>query len=109
MTVHARPSARPPARPPARHPARSAARGSEAEPPSQSDVQVNVRSVALTVIAVAAGMYTLYWAQEVFIPIVLSVLISYALEPVVRGLMRIRFPRMLASALVVGALTSSAG
>jgi len=72
-------------------------------------VQVNVRSVALTVIAVAAGMYTLHWAQEVFIPIVLSMLISYALEPVVHWLTRIRFPRFLASAVVVTALTGAMG
>ena len=99
MTSHARSSARPPAD--------SSARDTDAPSPSQADVPVNVRSIALTVIAVAAGMYTLHWAQEVFIPIVLSVLISYALEPVVRGLMRIKFHRVVASALVVSALTGS--
>ena len=46
-------------------------------------IDVNARSAALTIIAVAAGMGVLYWAREVFIPIVLSVLISYALEPIV--------------------------
>ena len=66
-----------------------------------ANTHVNVRSVALTVIAVAAGMYILHWAQEVFIPIVLSLLIGYALEPVVVGLMRLKLPRILASALTV--------
>ena len=78
-------------------------------PDPHLDSQVNVRSVALTVIAVCAAMYTLNWAQEVFIPIVLSVLISYALEPVVVFLMRLRLPRALAAAVVVAALTSSFG
>ena len=71
--------------------------------------RVNVRSVALTVLAVAAGMYTLQWAREVFIPIVLSVLISYALEPVVAWLTRLKLPRMLASGLVMAALTGAIG
>ena len=64
-------------------------RGDETEPSPRVDV--NVRSVALTVIAVAGRtMYILQWAQEVFIPIVLSLLIGYALEPVVVGLMRLK-------------------
>ncbi len=70
---------------------------------------VNVRSVELMVIAFAAGMGVLYWAREVFIPIVLSILISYALEPIVVALMRIRLPRVLASALVMVLLAGSVG
>ena len=56
---------------------------------------------ALVVLAASASMAVLYWAQEVFIPIVLSILVSYALEPVVRGLTRIHVPRLLASGLVI--------
>lgn len=63
--------------------------------------RISVHSVALTVIAVAATMYLLHWAQEAFIPIVLSILISYALDPVVLALMRLRLPRPAAAALVV--------
>ena len=57
-------------------------------------VDLNVRSVALTLLAAAAVMWILNWAREVFIPIVLSMLISYALEPVVVWLMRMRLPRI---------------
>ena len=74
-----------------------------------ADVHLNVRSVALTIIAIAVAMYMLQWAQEVFIPVVLSVLVSYALEPVVLCLMRLRFPRMAASAVVVTLLTGTLG
>ena len=81
-------------------------------PPAKSDppaapMDVSVRSVALTVIAVAAAMYVLNWANEVFIPIVLSVLISYALEPVVLWLMRLRLSRVASAAVVMALLTSS--
>ena len=74
--------------------------------PLPLDTHVSVRSVALTVIAFVAAMYVLNWAQEAFIPIVLSILISYALEPIVVMFTRVRVPRVLAAALVV---TISAG
>jgi predicted PurR-regulated permease PerM len=70
---------------------------------------INIRSVALTVLALSATMVVLWWAQEVFIPIVLSVLISYALEPLVLGLMRAKLPRAAAAAIVVLALASGLG
>jgi predicted PurR-regulated permease PerM len=70
---------------------------------------MNVRTVALVVTAIAATMYLLHWARQAFIPIVLSILISYALEPVVKGLMRLRMRRLAASALVVTLVTGSLG
>ena len=57
-------------------------------PPDNEDTPAfdpDRRSLALFVIAGAAAMAILYWAQAVFIPIVLSILISYALEPLVRS------------------------
>ena len=72
-------------------------------------VAVNVRSIALTVLAAAAAMFILWWAQEVFIPIVLSVLASYALDPLVIWLERVRVPRIVGAALVVTALVGGAG
>src|SRR5687767_11528350 len=68
---------------------------------STMESNVSVRSVALTVLAVAATMYLLHWAREAFIPIVLSILISYALEPIVAMFTRIRVHRVLAAGLVV--------
>jgi predicted PurR-regulated permease PerM len=62
---------------------------------------ISIRSVALTVLAVAATMYLLHWAREAFIPIVLSILISYALQPIVALLTRIHVHRIAAAALVV--------
>src|SRR3970040_661976 len=67
------------------------------------------RNLALYVIAGCAAMAVLYWARAVFIPIVLSILISYALSPIVRSLTRIRVPRLLASAAVVALLTGGLG
>src|SRR5688500_13400149 len=64
---------------------------------------------ALALLAAAATMAILYWARAVFIPIVLSLLISFALDPLVRVLMRIRLPRTVASGLVVAALAGTIG
>ena len=47
----------------------------EPEPQTTAPIDVKMRSIALSVIASAAGVALLYWAREVFIPIVLSVLI----------------------------------
>jgi len=73
----------------------------EPEPETTAPIDVKLRSVALVVLATTAGIALLYWAREVFIPIVLSVLISYALEPVVVTLMHVRLPRVVAAALVM--------
>lgn len=70
-------------------------------------VDVKARSLALTILATAATMALLYWAREVFIPIVLSILISYALDPIVNGLMRVHLSRWIAAAVVMAALTGS--
>jgi predicted PurR-regulated permease PerM len=70
-------------------------------------MDLSVRSVALTILACAAVMWVLSWAREVFIPIVLSILISYALEPIVAWMVGIRLPRVLASAVVVATLAGA--
>ena len=79
------------------------------ESTSLPQVPLNVRSIALTVLACVATMFVLQWASEVFIPIVLSVLISYALEPIVAGAIRLRLPRVVASGLVVASLSGGLG
>src|SRR4029077_4993484 len=79
----------------------------QAESETMAPVDVNPRSIALPVIAFAAAMAVLYWAREVFIPIVLSILISYALDPIVVALMRLKVSRGIASALVMITLTGS--
>jgi predicted PurR-regulated permease PerM len=70
---------------------------------------VDIRSVALTVLAVLAIVLMLQYAQAMVIPIVLGVLISYALEPVVAWMTRWHVPRPLSAAIVLVALTTSGG
>lgn len=70
---------------------------------------IDVRSTALTILAVAAGIGLLWWAQAVFIPIFLAVLISHALEPVVAFLERRRCPRAVGTFIVLGGVIAAIG
>src|SRR5262249_37211515 len=70
---------------------------------------IDIRSATLTIVAVIAVIFTLQYAQAVVIPIVLGVLISYALEPGVKILMRAGVPRALGALIMVGALTGGGG
>ena len=70
---------------------------------------MNVRSVALTVLAVLAIVLVLKYAQAMIIPIVLGVLISYALEPFVATLTRWHLPRPLAAAIVLVGISAAGG
>jgi predicted PurR-regulated permease PerM len=69
--------------------------------PSAIRMPVDVRSAALTLIAALALIVMLQYAQAMIIPIVLAVLVSYALEPVVAWLARMRLPRPLGAAVVL--------
>jgi predicted PurR-regulated permease PerM len=73
------------------------------------EMPVDVRNLAMTLLAFAAGILLLRYAEEVLVPIVLAVLISYALWPIVNWLERLRLPRTLAAAVVLIATTGALG
>ena len=56
---------------------------------------VDVRNVSLVVLAILASLFVLQWARAVLIPIMLSVLFSYAFSPLVNWLELRRMPRWL--------------
>ncbi len=70
---------------------------------------VNVRSVSLAVLALLSSIYALHWASAVFIPLLLGLMLSYALSPVVDRLHRWRVPRVLGAAAVVIAVVGGFG
>jgi len=82
----------------------------EAKPdPLVISMPVDVRSAALTVIAAVAGIIALQQAQSVLIPIVLGLLLSFALSPLVNSLARHHVPRAAGAALAVALLVGSVG
>lgn len=73
---------------------------------------VDVRNMSLVVLAILASLFMLQWAKAVFIPIMLSVLFSYAFSPLINWLEVKRIPRWLSSALlllvILGAMVGGA-
>jgi predicted PurR-regulated permease PerM len=69
--------------------------------PFRVHMPVDVRSVSLTILAFAAVLAMLKLAQPVLIPIVVSGLLFYALDPMVDALQRWKVPRALAASLVL--------
>jgi predicted PurR-regulated permease PerM len=67
------------------------------------------RNAPLTVLAVLAAVFFLDWAQAVFVPLVLSVVLGYALAPVVDRLEKYSIPRALSAAVLLLAIVIGAG
>src|SRR5690606_6173201 len=59
-------------------------------------------TAALWTIAIVALIFLLREAASLLIPLVIAVLVSYALEPLVRWLVRQRVPRVVGASLIVG-------
>ena len=61
-------------------------------------------SLALVILAIIAVIATLHFARAFFAPLLIGILVSYALHPVVDWLEALRIPRAAAAALVMGVL-----
>jgi len=70
---------------------------------------VDVRSTSLAVIAFLASLYALHIASAVFIPLLLGMMVSYALTPLVDRMQRLHVPRAIGAALLLVALGMTAG
>jgi predicted PurR-regulated permease PerM len=70
---------------------------------------VGIRSLSLTVLAIVAGIFALRYGQQFFIPLVISVLVSYALDPIVSWITRRGVPRSIAAAVVLLLTVGSIG
>jgi predicted PurR-regulated permease PerM len=70
---------------------------------------VDVRSAALTLIAVATGIVLLQFMQSVLVPFVVSGLLFYALDPPVDWLQRQRVPRVLGAGIMLLAVIVGTG
>jgi predicted PurR-regulated permease PerM len=68
-----------------------------------------VRNVALTGLFVLAAFYTLYFARDFLLPIVLALLFNLLLAPLVRGLQRLHVPAPVSAAVVILAVLGTFG
>ena len=70
---------------------------------------VDVRGVAITVIAVGAAILLAQYMQSVLIPFVLAGLVFYALDPLVDRLQQQHVPRLLGAGLAIGLVVTAVG
>ncbi len=70
---------------------------------------INVRSFSLVMLTVLAVIFTLHWAKTVFIPLMLGVMISYALSPPVNLLKKWRIPRAIGAAVLLLGIVGGSG
>src|SRR5215207_1503873 len=70
---------------------------------------VDVRSAALVVLSVLAVVFTLHWAKAVFVPLMLSLLLTYALEPLVGLLEGWKISRWIGAAVILLGLGGAFG
>ena len=67
---------------------------------------VNVNSFLLALLAV---IFVLYWARAIFIPLMLGVMISYALSPLVNLMQKWRIPRAIGAAVLLLGIVGGTG
>ena len=67
------------------------------------------QTIGITVVALAAAVFLLQYTASVLIPLVVSLLLFYALDPVVHRLTRWRLPRPSAALLVMLAFVGGIG
>jgi predicted PurR-regulated permease PerM len=70
---------------------------------------VDVRNMALGVLAAIATLAALRVARGFFIPLMLGLVFTYAMSPVVEGLKRWRIPRALSAAVLIVAVLGGSG
>ena len=68
---------------------------------------VDVRNLSLALLALFASLALLHWASAVFIPIMLSLLLTMALRPAVEAMKRWHIPRWLGAGVLLIAIVSS--
>ncbi len=79
-------------------------------PPTSSStpvrLPVTVHSIALVVLALCAAIFMLHWGREVLIPLMLGVMISYALSPLVATLKKWHIPRAIGAGILLLAIVA---
>ena len=80
--------------------------GSPVTAPLMLQMPVDVRNLSLALLALFASVALLHWASAVFIPIMLSLLLTTALRPAVEMLRRWYVPRWLGAGVLLVAIVS---
>lgn len=93
-----------PAQPPLQPLAGAPAANTPFNGPLMLHMPVDVRNLSLALLALFAAVALLHWASAVFIPIMLSLLLTTALRPIVELLRRCHVPRWLGAGVLLVAI-----
>ena len=69
----------------------------------------DIHSLPLILLTVFASVFILDWAEDFFIPLVLGILISYALSPLVKQLQTWHVPRAVGAAVLLLMIMGGSG
>ena len=70
---------------------------------------IDIRSVSITGIFLLSLLYSLYFARDFLLPVILAFVLSFLLSPAVRWMARLRIPQMIGAGIItVGLLGVSA-
>lgn len=75
----------------------------------QPRIDAGISSLPLMLLTVFAAVFVLDWGQPFFIPLVLGVVISYALSPLVNQLQTWHVPRVIGAAVLLSAIVGGSG
>lgn len=74
------------------------------EEPAPAILSVRARGVCLTTLTVLAVLFSLKMAQEFIVPVVMAIVVAYALDPAVTLLERARLPRVFGTLVLMAAI-----
>jgi predicted PurR-regulated permease PerM len=77
--------------------------------PAALPLPIDVRNFFLALLALLAVVYVLSWAKALFIPLMLGLMISYALSPFVNWMHKWHIPRAIGAAVLLLGLLGGAG
>jgi predicted PurR-regulated permease PerM len=70
---------------------------------------VAIPSVGITVLAILAVIYTLYFGRAFFVPVVFAILLNFLLSPLIRAARKFKIPPAASAALVILIIISVLG
>ena len=82
---------------------------SQESAPLALHMPVDVYSFSLALLTVLAVIFVLHWARAFFIPLMLGVMISYALSPPVNLMQKWRIPRAIGAAVLLLGIVGGTG
>jgi predicted PurR-regulated permease PerM len=73
-------------------------------PPPEFQSPIDIRSISITGIFLLSVLYSLYFARDFLLPVVLALVLSFLLAPAVRWMLRLHIPQAIGAGIIVAGL-----